>query len=289
MKFQLIKNSFLLICIFSIFSCGRKNSSIILSPKLQTELQQPTLPYEQSIPEGSNPADGQTTILPQTSNEIPEETSLKSDLLKLEPLKWENPDLWPSSNARQKAIKKTYSPLAKSWSEIVYSTIKNKTPELLRDQPASDIANFCTRYSNLTENQRLIFWAYFFVSLAYEESGWNPTSVNFERREGYTKSASEGLFQLSHPDAESHQLDCGFDWNVDKNLVPNDPKKTILNPLLNLTCGIQILSRELDKKHRIQVQNDRPDLVYWAVLYNGKSAKALASIKKSTQSLRFCK
>jgi hypothetical protein len=179
---------------------------------------------------------------------------------------------------------------AKGWTQYIYSVIKKEESYLLGQNVADDIEVFCPTYRNLNELQRLNFWGQFFASLAYHESSWNPVSrrieESFKNKDPVTqmKVASEGLLQLSYQDEKSYRLDCGFDWNKDKNLAEKDPRKTILNPYNNLRCGIKIMSIQLKKYRTITM----PSNVYWAVLKtNGRYSK-ISQIAKATRSLKIC-
>lgn len=174
-----------------------------------------------------------------------------------------------------------------AWTQIVRDVVNTKSPALLRGP--GDVADFCPMYDRLGTQDRLNFWAEFFSSVARYESGWSPTSRMIETTMGtdpYTgrQVASEGLLQLSYQDVQWAPY-CEFDWSVDKKYADNDARKSIFDPKKNLTCGIQILDRQVAKKGNIALSTG----VYWAVLkINGKYSK-LKEIKASTNALSFCK
>lgn len=179
---------------------------------------------------------------------------------------------------------------AKEWSNMIYTIIKKEEPNLLGSNIADDIEIFCPTYRALDEKQRLNFWGQFFAALAMHESGWNPTSQfvekNISSKDSITKKqvVSEGLLQLSYQDQKNYPFDCGFDWSKDNALTQKDPTKTILNPYLNLRCGIKILTYQLKKYGRITLEKN----VYWAVLKtNGKYSK-IKEISKTTRALKIC-
>lgn len=181
-----------------------------------------------------------------------------------------------------------HSKYTSSWSKTIYSTIKTETPELLGQNIASDVEIFCPKYQSLNENQRLNFWGQFIVALSKYESSWNPTTSVVETlmkgNDPVTKKhiASEGLLQLSYQDEKNYRMDCGFDYEKDKYLHPNDPQKTILNPHLNLKCGIRILASQLRNKGSIVLK----EKVYWAPLREG--SKRIPQIAAITKKLIFC-
>lgn len=179
---------------------------------------------------------------------------------------------------------------SKGWTQIIYNVIKKEESYLLGQNVADDIEIFCPTYRKLNEQQRLNFWGQFFAALAYHESGWSPVSrmveANFTSKDSVTKMpvVSEGLLQLSYQDEPSYRIDCGFDWNKDKNLAAKDPKKTILDPQKNLRCGIKIMSIQLKKYRAITMSSN----VYWAVLKTDGKYSKIPQIARSTRSLKIC-
>ncbi len=255
----------------------------------------------------SSPGAGATETLPQTPPPLPPEIETKPIVVKpTQPVEEKKPTApivhkpTTPQSPQENSITAFFDffPLlwektviaAKGWTQIVYTVIKKEESYLLGQNVADDIEIFCPQYRSLTEAQRLNFWGQFFASLAYHESGWNPVSrmieSNFTYKDSVTKMpvVSEGLLQLSYQDEGSYRLDCGFDWNKDKNLAAKDPRKTILNPYNNLRCGIKIMSIQLKKYRSITMSSN----VYWAVLKtNGKYSK-ISQISKSTRSLKIC-
>lgn len=197
---------------------------------------------------------------------------VKADMSEFEPV------IWEKNNASRK-----------EWSKMIYSVIENEEPSMLDNNVAKDIHTFCPKYDSLTQDQRLNFWGQFFAALAKPESGWDPTSQMTETSQGIdpvTKNRvmSEGLLQLSYQDEKSYDLDCGFDWNRDRKLAKKDPRKTILNPLLNLRCGVKIMAHRLKKDSVITKESG----VYWAVLRKNSRGSKITSIATMTKSLKFC-
>lgn len=177
-----------------------------------------------------------------------------------------------------------------TWSNIIYSVIKNEESQMLGQNVADDVEIFCPKYRSLSDNQRLNFWGQLFAGIAKYESGWKPTSHMVETTMGLdpvTKRqvASEGLLQLSYQDERSYRLDCGFDWSKDKNLSHSDPKRTIFNPANNLRCGIKIMAKQLGSRRSITLKSG----VYWAVLKSGGKYSQISGIAAVTKTLGFCK
>lgn len=172
------------------------------------------------------------------------------------------------------------------WSAHVYQLILDKRLTLLRG--AKDVATFCPKFENLTIEQRAYFWTAFVSAFAYYESLWDPTARMVETSMGTDpvtgrQIASEGLLQLSYQDGQNHAYCNEFDWNADRKLASKDPRRTILDPLKNLSCGVQILNRQIERHGKILIDRG----AYWAVL-KPKRKDRIAGIQKQLAALRFC-
>lgn len=180
-------------------------------------------------------------------------------------------------------------PQAKEWTKMVYAIIEQEEPQYLGQNVAKDIERFCPKYRSMPDAQRLNFWGQFIAALSLPESSWIPTTQMVETTQGIdpvTKQRvkSEGLLQLSYQDERSYKIDCGFDWEKDKLLPEKDPRRTILNPYLNLRCGIKILAIQLKNRGSITLESN----VYWAVLkINGKYSR-IAQISATTRAVNGC-
>ena len=200
---------------------------------------------------------------------------VKADISQFEPIAWEKQNV-----------------SRKEWSKMIYSVIENEEPSMLNDNVAKDIETFCPNYDFLSPDQRLNFWGQFFAALAKPESDWKATEStiepikNFKKVDAVTNQRvrSEGLLQLSYQDEKSYRLNCGFNWNRDRNLAPEDPRKTILNPYLNLRCGIKIMSRQLKNKKSITLEEN----VYWSVLRTSDHQHTIKEMAKMPRSLKIC-
>jgi hypothetical protein len=196
-----------------------------------------------------------------------------------------DPDDTPTTSFKASWEKSVSSRSA--WTQIVRDVVNNKASNLLRGP--SDVTDFCPMYDRLGTQDRLNFWAEFFSSVAKYESGWSPTSRMIETTMGidpYTgrQVASEGLLQLSYQDVQWAPY-CEFNWSIDKQYSNTDARKSIFDPKKNLSCGIQILDRQVASKGKIALSTG----VYWAVLkVNGKYTK-LNEIRSATKALSFCK
>ena len=200
---------------------------------------------------------------------------VKANISEFEPLAWE-------SNKNKRA----------EWSKMIYSVIENEEASLLNDGVAEDILTFCPRYATLKPAQRLNFWGQFFVALAEPESGWDSAQSTLETKKSFAAVdsvtlkpvRSEGLLQLSYQDEKNLRLNCGFNWNRDQNLDPDDSRKTIFHPYLNLRCGIKIMSRQLKNRKSITLNNN----VYWSVLRTTDHQHTINQIATMTKSLKIC-
>lgn len=158
----------------------------------------------------------------------------------------------------------------KAWSEYLYNEMLGLLPTY---DKAKDATKFCTNYNKLSDSQKAHMWSEMWVWVAYYESGWNPKTKYFEKTMGYY---SEGLLQLSYVDKKWATY-CKFP-------VKQDEKESILDPYINLHCGINIMAKQIERKGAVLLESG----VYWAVLkINGKYTK-IDKITSKTQSLTFC-
>lgn len=156
----------------------------------------------------------------------------------------------------------------RDWNAIVEQALP---PELVSSRVARDVRPFCPRFTRMSEQDRKDFWAYFFQALAGAEAGLVPTTnVRHTEPEVAVKDAvtkrmvrSEGLLQLTYMDAQRYG--CEFDWDKDKQFAEKDPRKTILQPRNNLTCGVRILKNQLIAQRKPLLSQTS----YWSTLQPG--------------------
>ncbi len=175
----------------------------------------------------------------------------------------------------------------RSWSVHGFKTVLAKAPNLL--EGADDVTDFCPKYYSLNTNQRAWFWTELVSGIAYFESAWDPTSRMQETTMGTDPVTgqpvySEGLLQLSYQDRQGHPYCNEFDWNIDRHLSARDPRKTILNPEKNLSCGIQILNRQISKHRKIGIGKG----AYWSVIKVTKPRNKIEKIKLRLKSVAPC-
>lgn len=171
------------------------------------------------------------------------------------------------------------------WTQHLLATIdKDYSATLL---PGSrDITNFCPNYHSLNDTKRIQFWGHLISAITKFESAFDPTSRMKEPSLGTDKVTrntvySEGLLQLSYQDS-GWIPNCEINWQKDKNLGPKDPRKTILDPYINLSCGTWILVNQIRNRNQIAVSSG----AYWAVLRPGHPR--LSSIQSLTRQMPGC-
>ncbi|NUN05884.1 MAG: hypothetical protein HUU57_08985 [Bdellovibrio sp.] len=179
------------------------------------------------------------------------------------------------------------NPERKLWSEYLQNILINEWSSLLNG--ASDITNFCPTYDQLNIDQKANVWAQIFVAIAKYESAYSPTSRMHETTMGNDPVTnqpvySEGLLQLSYQDIQWAPW-CEFDWSKDRSLSATDPRKTILDPYLNLNCGVGIMAKQIKSKGSIVVSSG----VYWAVIKSGGKYQQISNIQSMVKALSLCK
>jgi hypothetical protein len=155
------------------------------------------------------------------------------------------------------------------WDVIVEKAL---SPAMLSNQAAHAVRSYCPRFSSMSEADKRAFWAYTFQALAGAEAGLTPTTdVRHTEPEVAVKDTvtqrmvrSEGLLQLTYMDADRYG--CDFDWEHDKTLPVNDPRKTILQPKNNLLCGVKIMENQILTQHRPMLSASS----YWVTLRPGR-------------------
>ena len=179
----------------------------------------------------------------------------------------------------------TKNPERKQWSEITLKVVEQYFQDL--DQ-AQDATRFCARYPRLSREERINFWGQLISAMSYYESGWSPTTRFKESGLGIDPITgntvySEGLLQLSYQDQRWAPW-CEFRWDLDRHLSPTDPRKTIFDPRINLSCGIGILARQIRRTGQIVLTHG----VYWAVLREGGRFQKINEIAALVQRAGYC-
>jgi hypothetical protein len=186
----------------------------------------------------------------------------------------EVPPLWEAERPQDGA----------DWTEFTLAILQSNGSNLLAG--SKDISSFCPTYQTLSLNRKLNFWAYLISAVTQYESGFKPTTRFREAGMGQDPITgqhvhSEGLLQLSYQDRNPYPFCNEFDWSVDRNLAPTDPKKTIFDPHKNLRCGIRILNQLVGDTGFISFKGH-----YWSTLKPRNSS--MRAIQALTNKISFC-
>lgn len=177
----------------------------------------------------------------------------------------------------------------RKWSWHVHDEIKGRwRADFLSG--TDDVTTFCPRYNDLSEDQKLGFWMHLVAAITRFESSYNPMTRYREKTMGKDPVTgeqvhSEGLMQLSYQDSlwAKH---CEFDWNKDRALGVEDPRRTIFDPKINLSCGIGILARQIRNKKKIMLPVKQG--CYWVVLAPGTRYSKIKEIATMTAAWPPC-
>ena len=118
---------------------------------------------------------------------------------------------------------------------------------------------FAPGYSGLSASNQVRFWAELFVAIARFESNWKPNTIFHEPPPLGVDSV--GLLQLSYEDERNHHLE-----HLDRTA------KSLENPLVNLRCGVKIMSNLVAKDGVVAssgTNGHRGGARYWSVLRAG--------------------
>ncbi|MGZ3840678.1 MAG: transglycosylase SLT domain-containing protein [Bdellovibrio sp.] len=167
----------------------------------------------------------------------------------------------------------------KDWTVHVNAELDRLGKNLLDVVPA-DKTLFCPKYGQLSYDQRKQYWAFIISAMARFESNFKTDSTYKEsfRDSHGNRVVSRGLLQISIESGNSYG--CGFKDAQELH----DPKK-------NLSCGIRILDRWLDRDGRIAGKvggSWKGGARYWAVL-RSTNKSSYNSILGWSQNLSICK
>lgn len=137
--------------------------------------------------------------------------------------------------------------------------------------PADQMNTLCPGFFSASSMQKKAVWALLFASIARFESGFDPNAI-YQEGPDLNNIFSEGLLQLSYGDEKNHE-----------NCEINKTLQNILDPRVNLQCGVSIMRDQL--KVRKVIFTDKH--YYWSVLTN-KKAEITAFFKKHVEQLTFC-
>jgi hypothetical protein len=137
--------------------------------------------------------------------------------------------------------------------------------------PLTDIEKLCPTYCELSIENKKVFWALFFASIAKFESNFDST-CRFQEPASLNYIYSEGLLQLSYGD-EKNYVGCPIDKT----------KNNILNPKVNLTSGVIILTKQIRNRKTLFTSKH----YYWSVLTN-KQTEIISFFQNNAGVVNFC-
>lgn len=120
---------------------------------------------------------------------------------------------------------------AAEWTRHTMETLATIGAALVATDP-SDVGAFCSGYSAWSAQQRAQFWTFLLSGVCEFESDFNASATY---REDFNDSSgkpvvSAGLLQISFESANGRRYNCGLSRSED-----------LLDPLINLTCGVRIM------------------------------------------------
>lgn len=166
----------------------------------------------------------------------------------------------------------------KDWTLHVLQTMDSLGKNIL-DVVPSDAETFCPKYAGLSYEQRKDVWAFLISAMVRYESNFKP-EVQYQESFKDSKGnyvISRGLLQLSIESSQGYK--CGL-----------SDAQELHDPYKNLSCGIRILDRWLDRDGRIAGQEGsawRGGARYWSVLRT--TSKSYPEIVKLVSNIAECK
>lgn len=183
-------------------------------------------------------------------------------------------------------------PDAPNWTIHARTAIRRYGSNLMRG--AADVASFCPSFGELNTVNKENFWIQLIASIVRYESNYKPDARYVETTMGKDpvtgqQVVSEGLLQLSYQDEPNYRNKipsgtCDFDYQSDRDYPNRDLRRTILNPKINLTCGVAILDYQIRRYEKIAISSG----AYWAVIKTTSRYNRLSQIRQMTKSLKFC-
>ncbi|BCM92336.1 hypothetical protein IAD21_04215 [Abditibacteriota bacterium] len=148
-------------------------------------------------------------------------------------------------------------PERQAWSAALLSAVDLHLAALEKGKPNMFIAG----YDGLSSEKQRVFWAELVIGMAKYESSWNPHSIYHEPPP--LGVGSVGLLQLSYEDAQNYEFPD----------ILKPAQKSLEDPLINLRCGLVILSHWLAKDKVVASgstsSTSKGGARYWSVLRKG--------------------
>jgi transglycosylase-like protein with SLT domain len=129
----------------------------------------------------------------------------------------------------------------------------------------------CPGFSKASDNEKKAFWVLVIAAIVKYESNFNP-DTRFQEPASLNYVYSEGLLQLSYGDETRY-----------KNMPLDPVKKNILDPAVNLTSGVIILARQMERGKKLFTDKH----FYWSVLTR-KQVEIKQFIRRHLPQLQFC-
>ncbi len=165
------------------------------------------------------------------------------------------------------------------WTKFTVQALKTYGRDLFQGTAPADIAQFCPRYSRLSESGRIDFWVKLISAIAAPESSYNPRE---SYREGWNEAngepvVSRGLLQISL--GSSRPYGCGMNNSSELH----DPRK-------NIECGVRILNHWIPNDGVVVGLRGKKWLGgarYWSVLRDSnRNAKPIRALLRQSVNCR---
>lgn len=155
-----------------------------------------------------------------------------------------------------------------SWSKHLKNLV---IQDLSKLEKAKDIKRFCPMYSNISQTNKIRMWANLIVAMTKFESSYNPKSTYQEAPPpAGPGTLSIGLLQMSYGDKHG---DCPL----------KKSEGDLMDPLVNLSCGVKIFSYWVSTDGVIQNSANRGAARYWSVLRDGHHVDEIARLSMKSQ------
>jgi Bacterial SH3 domain len=165
---------------------------------------------------------------------------------------------------------------AAKWNAYTRDAIREFGSAMVGSRP-DDVADFCPKYGQLVDDDKVQFWIGLIAAMAKFESNWDPSvqyTEDFEDSSG-NNVVSRGLLQISKESARNYGCE-----------VPS--ASALHDAKVNLACTVKIINRWIDRDNVITEQSGgwKGPARYWSVL---RKSSTLGPIQAMTRKLSVCK
>lgn len=155
-------------------------------------------------------------------------------------------------------------PERKAWSDELIKLIDYN---LQVYAAAEDIRLFIPSWDSLSRSQKIKAIGEFWVSLAYFESGFNPSSASVDvGKQSDRNTWSIGLYQMSVVDQANLGIKLGYTYDE------------LLTPIPNIRLAHAVMIRQIQKFRKIALNNTDKGR-YWAVILHGNRFSKINEIR----------